>query len=199
MRDSATFTVDDPRFSTGRVVGRSMLTTEGAEHDRQRAPFTERFRLNHVRRRFAGFVAAETERLIDDLVTAGGGDLSRQFAAPLAASVVTHVLGVPRERVLDRYAAIVHATTEVARGHAVTHEGRAAAEELREAVGADDETAANLATLLFGGIETTEGMIANALLHLLERPDELERVREDPSLTANAIEESLRLEPAAAT
>src|SRR3954454_5270660 len=65
MRDPDTFTVDDPRFSTGRVVGRSMLTTEGAEHDRQRAPFAERFRLNHVRELFAGFVATETERLID--------------------------------------------------------------------------------------------------------------------------------------
>jgi hypothetical protein len=32
MRDSATFTVDDPRFSTGQVVGPSMLTLDGAEH-----------------------------------------------------------------------------------------------------------------------------------------------------------------------
>ena len=32
MRDPGTFTVDDPRFSTGQVVGPSMLTLEGAEH-----------------------------------------------------------------------------------------------------------------------------------------------------------------------
>src|SRR4051794_15721308 len=131
MRDPETFTVDDPRFSTGRVVGRSMLTTEGAEHDRHRAPFAERFRLNHVRERFPGFVATETERLIDDLEPGGGGDLSRQFAAPLAASVVTHALGVPRERVLDWYAAIVHATTEVTRGGDVTPAASAAVDELR--------------------------------------------------------------------
>jgi cytochrome P450 len=34
MRDSATFTVDDPRFSTGQIVGPSMLTLDGAEHGR---------------------------------------------------------------------------------------------------------------------------------------------------------------------
>ena len=33
LRDDATFTVDDPRFSTAQVVGRSMLSTDGDEHD----------------------------------------------------------------------------------------------------------------------------------------------------------------------
>ena len=45
MGDAATFTVDDPRFSTGRVVGPSMLTLDGAEHQRHRAPFARPFRL----------------------------------------------------------------------------------------------------------------------------------------------------------
>ena len=54
------------------------------------------------------------------------------------------------------------------------------------------------AVLLFGGIETTEGMIANAMLHLLSSPAELELVRADRGLIPAAIEESLRLEPAAA-
>ncbi len=189
MRSPDTFTVDDPRFSTGRVVGRSMLTTEGEEHDRHRAPFARRFRLREVREQFGPFVAAETDRLIDAFVTAGRADLRRELAAPLAASVVTHALGIPGERVLDWYAAIVHATTELARGaREVTPEARAAVDELRAAA---PEHGADVATLLFGGIETTEGMIANALFHLLSHPAQ--------PLTPNAIEESLRLEPAAAT
>src|SRR4029079_8499034 len=61
-----------------------------------------------------------------------------------------------------------------------------------------DEVVSNLAVLMFGGIETTEGMIANALLHLLTCPEERELVEADRSLLPNAIEESLRLEPAAA-
>ena len=51
---------------------------------------------------------------------------------------------------------------------------------------------------MFGGIETTEGMIANALLHLLSSPAQLELVLADPGLVPAAVEESLRLEPAAA-
>jgi cytochrome P450 len=197
MRSPERFTVDDPRFSTGRVVGRSMLTTEGAEHDRHRAPFARQFRLREVREGLGQFVAEETDRLLDALAPAGRGDLRAALAAPLAARVVTYALGVPSERALDWYAAIVHATTELARGaDAVTPEAQAAVEELRATAGEDS---ADVATLMFGGIETTEGMIANALLHLLRHPDQLERVRADPSLTANAIEESLRLEPAAAT
>jgi cytochrome P450 len=51
---------------------------------------------------------------------------------------------------------------------------------------------------MFGGIETTEGMIANAVLHLLSDPEQLGLVLADPALVDAALEESLRLEPAAA-
>jgi hypothetical protein len=40
-------------------------------------------------------------------------------------------------------------------------------------------------------------MISNALLHLLQRPEMLASVRADQGLLAAAVEESLRLEPAA--
>src|SRR4051812_23623695 len=130
MRSPGVFTVDDPRFSTGRVVGRSMLTTEGEEHDRHRAPFAQRFRLREVREGLGPFVAQETDRLIDAFAPAGRADLRTALAAPLAASVVTHALGMPSERVLDWYGAIVHATTELARGaRTVTPEARAAVAE----------------------------------------------------------------------
>ena len=36
MRDAAGFTVDDPRFSTARVVGPSMLSLDGDAHRRAR-------------------------------------------------------------------------------------------------------------------------------------------------------------------
>ena len=52
--------------------------------------------------------------------------------------------------------------------------------------------------MLFGGIETTEGMIANAVAHLLADEAALRLVREEPERLPAAVEESLRLEPAAA-
>jgi cytochrome P450 len=51
---------------------------------------------------------------------------------------------------------------------------------------------------MFGGIETTGGVICNAVLHLLSHPDQAALVIADPELAAGAIEGSLRLEPAAA-
>ncbi len=55
----------------------------------------------------------------------------------------------------------------------------------------------NAAVLLFGRIEMTEGMIANALYHLLTTPEALAQVRSDMGLMTAVVEESLRMEPAA--
>ena len=110
MRDPVTFTVDDPRFSTSRVVGPSMLSLDGAEHARHREPFAHPFRPARVRDRFRGFVEAEVDRLISAIRPAGGADLRREFAGPLAVAVVTEALGlrdVNADTVLSWYAAIV--------------------------------------------------------------------------------------------
>ncbi len=209
MRDVETFTVDDPRFSTGQVVGRSMLTTDGAEHSRHRDPFARPYRLDAVRDRFTVLVASETERLLDVIEPAGRAELRRDFAGPLAVAVVTHALGLADAdvaEVLGWYDTFVAAVTSVAGGGPVTPEAREAFAALSAAVGdlaelgdlSREESISNAAVLMFGGIETTEGMIANALLHLLGDPPQLALVRADLGLLVNAVEESLRLEPAAA-
>ncbi|HEX4691782.1 MAG TPA: cytochrome P450 [Solirubrobacteraceae bacterium] len=224
MRDPAAFTVDDPRFTTARVVGPSMLSTDGPEHARHRGPFAAPFRLDAVRARFTAVVAAETDRLLDELEPRGEGDLRRGFAGPLAAAAVTAALGLESAgvaAVLRWYDAIVDAVQRISAGRGLPGSGPAAFADLSaavlEALRADpsaslvaaaaseggglapEEVVSNAAVLLFGGIETTEGMIANALVHLLTHPDQLALVRADPALVAGAIEESLRLEPAAAT
>jgi cytochrome P450 len=223
MRDPATFTVDDPRFSTGQVVGPSMLTLDGTEHDRHRGPFARDFRRRAVRERFTALVEAETDRLLDELEPRGAVELRRGLAGPLAARTVAVALGLDgtdTERVLDLYDAIVEAVAGVAAGKPVTPAGRRAFAELRSAVEPmlDQDPAASLvaaaagraggltraevvsnaAVLMFGGIETTEGMITNAILHLLAHPAQAALVERDRSLLPNAVEESLRLEPAAA-
>jgi cytochrome P450 len=223
MRDPDTFTVDDPRFSTGQVVGPSMLTLDGTEHGRHRDPFARPFRLEPVRERFAALVENETDSLLDALEPAGAAEMRRGLAGPLAARIVAFALGlegIETTTILGWYDAIVEATTGLSAGRPVSEQGRAAAGALRDAlepsIGGDpgsslvaaaasngglshDEVASNAAVLMFGGIETTEGMIANALLHLLTHPDQLELVQREPELLAGAVEESLRLEPAAAT
>jgi cytochrome P450 len=48
--------------------------------------------------------------------------------------------------------------------------------------------------LVTAGNDTTQGMLANGLLALLEHPDQLADVRADPSLVPGAVEEILRYE-----
>jgi cytochrome P450 len=212
MRDPDAFTVDDPRFSTAQVIGASMLSLDGAEHDRHRAPFVPPFRPLPVRDRFSEPAQEEARRLIHALEPAGRGELRRSFAGPLAAAIITRALGMGRDEVgavLGWYDSIVAAVTAITAGEQIPPAGREAFAALRARLldaGAPgphgtlsaDEYVSNAAVLLFGGIETTEGMIANAILHLLEHPAVLAHVRDDPELLAAVIEESLRLEPAAA-
>jgi len=222
MRDADTFTVDDPRFSTAQVVGPSMLSLDGEAHARHRAPFAAPFRPRAVRDRFAPAATDEADRLIDSFLDDGSGELRRSFAGPLAASIMARALGLDQDEVgamLGWYDAIVAAVTEVTAGNDVPMRGLEAFDALRdrleEVIGGGpeasllgaaasgdglttDQIISNAAVLLFGGIETTEGMIANALLHLLEHPDVLAWIEHDRSRLAGALEESLRLEPAAA-
>ncbi|MFF7168246.1 cytochrome P450 [Streptomyces pseudovenezuelae] len=220
MRDAETFTVDDPRFSTARIVGPSMLSLDGDEHTRHREPFTAPFRPREVRAGFAEFIEGETDRLVTGLEPAGAAELRRAFAGPLAVAVVTEALGLVdagTDTVLAWYDAIVRSVSDITEGRAVGPAGPEAYAHLRRAVeatvakGAESsllasaagrlalpEVASNAAVLMFGGIETTEAMIANALLHLLRHPDQLALVQADFTLLDGAIEESLRLEPGAA-
>ena len=222
MRDAEAFTVDDPRFSTAQVVGPSMLSLDGPAHARHRAPFVGPFRAASVAGRFADLAAAQGRQLIDDLAPAGGAELRRAFAGPMAAAIVTQALGLDVQEtadVLAWYDAIVTSVTEITAGHGPTPAGESAYEALSARLravidGADgssllaaaaaggslstDQISSNAAVLLFGGIETTEGMIANAALHLLQDPGRAATARESPAALDATIDESLRMEPAAA-
>jgi cytochrome P450 len=252
MRDSAAFTVDDPRFSTARVVGPSMLSLDGAAHGRHRGPFTKGFGRAGIHARLAGFVVAQADRLVAAMRPDGAADLRRGLAGPLAVAVVAEALGLgdtDPATVLGWYAAIVGSVSAMTGGDGSLadtsrDEARAAgagafgslSARLATAIGSSGEppsllaaaagtshpggdgaadrggsgagpaapalttaeVISNAAVIMFGGIETTEGMISNVILHLLRHPAQLALVREDPGLVPGAVEESLRLEPAAA-
>ncbi len=224
--DSRTFTVDDPRFSTAKVVGPSMLSLDGAQHARHRAPFTRPFRSDEIHARLDSFTRAEVGQLVSAIQPRGEAELRRAVAGPLAVTVMAEALGLgytDPAQILAWYEGIVAAVQAEAAGPGATAgpgvaaAGSAAfaelAARLRQVIAAppasslladvtgaltEAEAISNAAVLLFGGIETTEGMITNAMLHLLSSPGQLEIVRTDRGLIAAAIEESLRLEPAAA-
>src|SRR5215831_12243462 len=117
MRDSAAFTVNDPRFSTARVVGPSMLSLDGAVHGRHRTPFTKGFGRAEIHARLAAFVVAEAARLVAAVRPAGTADLRPSLAGPLAVGVVAEALGLgdaDPATVLEWYAAIVGSVSALA-------------------------------------------------------------------------------------
>jgi cytochrome P450 len=203
-----------------------MLSLDGARHARHRAPFTHPFRSDEIHARLEEFIRAEAGRLVSAIQPRGGAELRRAVAGPLAVAVMAEALGLGQAdpaQVLAWYDGIVAAVQaeaagpEATAGTDVAAAGTAAfaglAASLRQVIAAppasslladvtgpltEDEAISNASVLLFGGIETTEGMIANAMLHLLSSPAQLELVRADRRLIPAAVEESLRLEPAAA-
>ncbi|GAA0580364.1 cytochrome P450 [Actinomadura livida] len=222
MRDADAFTVDDPRFSTAQVVGPSMLSLDGPAHTRHRDPFARPFRPAATRERFTAFTEAEAARLVGGLAPAGRAELRGELAGPLAVAVVTEALGlagVDAATVRSWYGAFVEAVSAITAGGAApagaaeayrllgsavadavaaSRPGSLLADAARDETGlTTDEVVANAAVLMFGGIDTTEGMIANAVLHLVGHPDQLRLVLADRDLLPAAIEESLRLEPSA--
>lgn len=242
LRDARTFTVDDPRFSTAKVVGPSMLSLDGTQHAYHRGPFGPAFRPGPIHARLASFTRAEACRLVSAIRPRGQAELRRAVAGPLAVAVMAETLGLGNtdpSQILAWYDGIVAAVqAEAARAAGAPpggpspaagpgQDGPAAptadsagasafaelAASLRAVIAARQpasllagaagpltgaEAVSNAAVLMFGGIETTEGMIANAVLHLLCHPGELGLVLADRGLIPAAVEESLRLEPAAA-
>ena len=217
MRDAGVFTVDDPRFSTAQVVGPSMLSLDGEEHRRHRDPFALAFRRPQVMERFEERVADEARRLVETLAPLGTAEIRRDLAGPLAVNVVAaglELMDVAPGVVLGWYDEIVAAVDRVSAGGEVGPGARAAVEALGgHVVGSlqrgdgvlaqatrtltAPEVVSNAAVMMFGGIETGEGMTTTLFWHLLTNPDQMAALEAHRSLGANAVEESLRMEPAA--
>lgn len=222
MRDAKTFTVDHPGFSTAQVVGDSMLSLDGDAHLAHRRPFERPFRKKEVLHRFNQSVQERIAYLIDQLPQSGEAEVRRAFAGPIAVYTMLVALGLDEgleTAVLHWYDQIVDAVTRVTAGEPLPQSGKdayaALGDALRPALAKNPEASllamagseadgltpeqiiSNAAILLFGGIETTEGMIVNALYFLLQNEGVLTAVQNDLSLMPKVLEETLRLEPAA--
>lgn len=219
----ASFSVAAEQNLVRASLGAMMLTTDPPEHDRQRCPFDEPFRVRPVRERFEGPVRRRVDGLLAALAGRGECELVADFAAPFAIGVAGDVLGLSLDdvpRIQGFYEAFAGAMVydgdvvpqrraDAARAeldtilHAELRRVRAAPDGSVTAVVAndpaaglgDDEIVAQLRVILFGAIETVESMVVNGVLMLLRHPDQLAAVRADPDLAPNAVEEAMRLVP----
>ena len=182
------------------------------DHTRLRRLLTPEFtarRITALRPRVIEIV----DGFLDDLAQAGpGADLVPMLAAPLPSRIICELLGVPfadREQFERRSIELIRGEPE--RQAAVLAEMNAFMGELvarhRAEPGdhllgrliqdhsgdvSDEELVGVGNLLLMAGHVTTTSMIASGVLLLLQHPEQLALVRDDPSVTASAVEELLR-------
>jgi cytochrome P450 len=204
-------------------LGRMMLTSDGAEHTRMRAPFERPFRMRDSGDLFGTAIAEAAAGLAEAIAPAGECELGHDFAAPFAIRMAGRILGLSLgdvaridgfytafagamsydgnpepQRLADAARAeldgILHAELRRSReGAEASVTGRVANDP--EAALDDAEIAAQLRVIMFGAIETIQGSVMNTVLLLLRNPDQLARVRADAGLLGGAVDEALRLIP----
>lgn len=225
LKDSATYTTDSPDSTIRDTFGSQMLNADGELQQRFRAPFNPFFRPKSIRESMLAKTEKHVNALIAAFRDLGSADLGPSFAAPLAVETVAGMLGFPAEDapgIRSYFHDFAAALANFERDDSVRARGHESAEIFRQYVHArlkelrsnhdgsvlgsmltdpdnalsDDELVANTMITLFGGIETTEALILNAVWSLLAHPEQLKAVAADPSLVENAVEESLRWQPA---
>jgi cytochrome P450 len=202
-----------------KVLKRSMLNLDPPDHTRLRGlvkAFSPRL-IEQMR----GRIETLTNDLLDAVQGRGRGrmDLIQDYALPLPTTIIAEMLGVP---VADRHAfhrgtnAIISAASSswamvkavpnawwlmryirkiVRQRRANPRDDLVSALARSDEAGdtlSEDELLAMVFLLLVAGHETTVNLIGNGVLALLEHPDQMDRLRNDPALIKPAVEELLR-------
>lgn len=213
----------DPAGPLGRHRRHWLLFQSGEAHTRLRKLIMKVFTPRAVRALAPRIDALVTE-LLAPALERGRMELIADLAYPLPATVICELLGVPaadRDR-NRRWAEVVAATVDPLISDAQVKAAEAAMREwdpyIRDLLAerrkhpgdalldamlaveddgtslSEDEIAANATFLFLAGHETTTNLIGNGLFALLRHPDQLARLRAEPGLLENAIEELLRFD-----
>ena len=199
----------------------SMLLADPPYHTRLRKLVSKAFTAKAVED-MRPRIQAITDELLDAIDTSQEADLMKAFCEPLPTIVIAEMLGVdpadrddfkrwsdtgvmsfnplltPEERKIvneaqealaDYLRRAIRDRREHPREDLVTSLVRA--EESGEQL-TEDEIVTMCALLLAAGNVTTTDLIGNGIHALLKNPEELRKLRDDPSLIKNAIEEILR-------
>ncbi|GGJ58883.1 cytochrome P450 family protein [Streptomyces brasiliensis] len=207
---TAGYVLNKPRVG----LGAQMMEADPPEHTRLRrlasAAFTPRRTAELAPR-----IEQIAHDLIDALPPAGEADLVEAFNAPLPATVIAELLGIPEEHHVDfrrwsgqalQVASPEHRTA-LSGLHGllaglVADKRRSPQDDLLSALVAvrdeddgrlsEEELVGTAMMLVVAGHESTVNLLSNAVLSLLQHPDQLGLLRERPELMSGAVEEFLR-------
>ena len=202
-----------------KPLSENMLDKDPPDHERLRRLVSKAFTPRLIER-MRPRVQEIADTLLDAVEDKGGMDLIDDYAFPLPITVIAELLGVPVEdrnrfREWSDVAVSGDTTQEYVEKILLPHMQafieylRALFEEKRENPKDDlisalvlaeeagdklseDELLAMVFLLLVAGHETTVNLIGNGTLALLQNPDQLQKLKDDPSLIKPAIEELLR-------
>ena len=197
----------------------SLIGQDPPEHTRQRNIVNRGFTPRRMSV-FEPEIRKNAEELFAKFESRGRCDLMEEFANPLPVSVIADLLGLDPSRRDDfkrwSTALIVGSTKPGVAGRPnveLFREFRGymteVIEERRQQPGDDlisllvtsgegegildpQQVVSFASLMLAAGSETTTNLIGNAMLALFNHPDQLARVRADPSLISNVVEETLR-------
>lgn len=202
--------------------GESILFMDDPDHARVRQPLTKAFYRRAAKMRED--VEVIVEEVIDGLGARSSFDVIADYGIPIPILVIAKVLGVEPQRFHEfrEWSEGIILSLHVMRNEeqtarmveadkALTAYFSNAMEERRrhpkddlitdmvqlQAQGeklSDGEIRVNLSSLLVGGNLTTTDLIGNGVYAFLQHPDELRKLKADPGLAANAVEEVLRFE-----
>jgi pentalenic acid synthase len=213
-RSRPDFPVLVPRMAAARLT--ALVGMDPPEHDVQRRMLIPSFTVRRIDAMRPAIERIVGER-IDSLLSKGpGADLVPEFALPVPSTVICELLGVPytdHEFFEEQTRRMLLATSSAEEASAAAaalvgyFEELIAAKRAEPGAGLLDEliadrlasgelASADLAAiamfLLVAGHETTANMMALSVLTLLEHPDQLAAVRDDPAAVPGAVEELLR-------
>jgi cytochrome P450 PksS len=203
-----------------KPLARNMLDLDDPDHARLRGLVHKAFTPKMIESMRQG-IESLTEKLLDAAQARGRMDLVRDYALPLPTAIIAQMLGVPageRPKFHRWSSAIVSSQsskwgTVWAVPNAIAFvryirrlirlrrdepqsdltSALAQTEETGDKLN-EDELLSMIFLLLIAGHETTVNLIANSALALLRHPDQMEKLRCDPSLIEPAVEELLRFE-----
>jgi cytochrome P450 len=206
-----------------RYVRVNMLEMEGADHTRLRRLVSAALDPRRIRK-LRDRVQAVVNELLERIAPHGNMEFLEELAVPLPVHMISELLGWPaeqRDRLRPWSAHIVrlyekdytredearaeNAATEfsAALNDLADERGRTPRDDLVSALVAvrdhgnrlsRDELVATCILLLNAGHEATVNGAGNGLLALLRHPEQLARLRSEPTLIGTAIEELLRFD-----
>jgi cytochrome P450 PksS len=200
-----------------RPLERNMLDLDPPDHTRLRALVHKAFTPRLVEQMRAR-VQTLADELLDAVARKGEMDLIRDYALLLPMTIITEILGVPtRDRdKFHKWSKVIVSVNQFSNNWRVIpaiwmfnrylrgffkmrradpRDDLASALIQAEEAGdtlSEDELLAMVFLLLIAGHETTVNLIGSGTLALIEHPDQMEKLRRDPSLIKPAVEELLR-------